>query len=108
LEVIQRNQQTTGVPCGILCNELCTFGTNVPLAPHLGTGSGSRAEQTGKVMMAYEKLLNEASPDLDIWKPGMECMLETGHVIIFPHYTHINHLTKKLFGWVNLSEYRSD
>lgn len=31
---------------------------------HLGVGSGSHAEQTGRVMMAYEKLLQEAPPDL--------------------------------------------
>jgi UDP-N-acetylglucosamine 2-epimerase (non-hydrolysing) len=31
---------------------------------HLGIGSGSHAEQTGKVMIAYEKLLLEATPDL--------------------------------------------
>lgn len=31
---------------------------------HLGIGSGSHAEQTGKVMMAYEKLLKKSSPDL--------------------------------------------
>ena len=31
---------------------------------HLGVGSGSHAEQTGKVMMAYEKVLVESQPDL--------------------------------------------
>ena len=31
---------------------------------NLGVGSGSHAEQTGKVMMAYEKLLCEAEPDM--------------------------------------------
>jgi UDP-N-acetylglucosamine 2-epimerase (non-hydrolysing) len=31
---------------------------------HLGVGSGSHAEQTGKVMIAYEKLLVEKRPDL--------------------------------------------
>ncbi len=31
---------------------------------HLGAGSGSHAEQTGKVMIAYEKLLLEHRPDL--------------------------------------------
>jgi len=31
---------------------------------HLGIGSGSHAEQTGGVMIAYEKLLNETRPDL--------------------------------------------
>ena len=31
---------------------------------HLGIGSGSHAEQTGGVMIAYEKLLLEATPDL--------------------------------------------
>jgi len=36
------------------------------LAPdiHLGIGSGSHAEQTGQVMMAYEKVLLETRPDL--------------------------------------------
>jgi len=33
---------------------------------HLGVGSGSHAEQTGKVMMAYEKILMETRPDLVI------------------------------------------
>lgn len=33
---------------------------------HLGVGSGSHAEQTGKVMMAYEKLLLEKRPDLTV------------------------------------------
>lgn len=33
---------------------------------HLGVGSGSHAEQTGKVMMAYEKVLLEKKPDLVI------------------------------------------
>jgi UDP-N-acetylglucosamine 2-epimerase (non-hydrolysing) len=31
---------------------------------HLGVGSGSHAEQTGRVMMAYEKILLENEPDL--------------------------------------------
>ena len=31
---------------------------------HLGIGSGSHAEQTGGVMIAYEKLLNETRPDM--------------------------------------------
>jgi UDP-N-acetylglucosamine 2-epimerase (non-hydrolysing) len=33
---------------------------------HLGVGSGSHAEQTGKVMMAYERLLLEDRPDLTV------------------------------------------
>ena len=33
---------------------------------HLGVGSGSHAEQTGQVMMAYEKILLEKRPDLVI------------------------------------------
>jgi UDP-N-acetylglucosamine 2-epimerase (non-hydrolysing) len=33
---------------------------------HLGIGSGSHAEQTGKVMIAYEKLLMDKPPDLVI------------------------------------------
>jgi len=33
---------------------------------HLGIGSGTHAEQTGKVMMAYEKVLMEQHPDLVI------------------------------------------
>lgn len=33
---------------------------------HLGVGSGSHAEQTAKVMMAYEKVLTETPPDLMI------------------------------------------
>jgi UDP-N-acetylglucosamine 2-epimerase (non-hydrolysing) len=33
---------------------------------HLGVGSGSHAEQTAKVMMAYEKVLMENPPDLMI------------------------------------------
>ena len=31
---------------------------------HLGVGSGTHAEQTGQVMMAYEKILLETCPDL--------------------------------------------
>lgn len=31
---------------------------------HLGIGSGSHAEQTGRVMIAYEKLLQETRPDM--------------------------------------------
>ena len=31
---------------------------------HLGVGSGSHAEQTGQVMIAYEKILKEKQPDL--------------------------------------------
>jgi UDP-N-acetylglucosamine 2-epimerase (non-hydrolysing) len=31
---------------------------------HLGVGSGSHAQQTGQVMMAYEKILVEKQPDL--------------------------------------------
>ncbi|RLC06219.1 MAG: UDP-N-acetylglucosamine 2-epimerase (non-hydrolyzing), partial [Deltaproteobacteria bacterium] len=31
---------------------------------HLGVGSGSHAEQTAQVMMAYEKVLLEKQPDL--------------------------------------------
>ncbi len=31
---------------------------------YLGIGSGTHAEQTGKVMIAYEKVLNEQMPDL--------------------------------------------
>jgi UDP-N-acetylglucosamine 2-epimerase (non-hydrolysing) len=33
---------------------------------HLGIGSGSHAEQTGQVLMAYEKVLRETKPDLVI------------------------------------------
>jgi len=33
---------------------------------HLGVGSGTHAEQTGQVMIAYEKVLTEARPDLVI------------------------------------------
>ena len=33
---------------------------------HLGAGSGSHAEQTGRVMIAYEKVLLETHPDLVI------------------------------------------
>ncbi len=33
---------------------------------HLGVGSGTHAEQTGRVMMAYEKLLLQEKPDLVI------------------------------------------
>jgi len=33
---------------------------------HLGVGSGSHAEQTGNVMMAYEGILMETHPDLVI------------------------------------------
>ncbi|MFO7737802.1 MAG: UDP-N-acetylglucosamine 2-epimerase (non-hydrolyzing) [Desulfatiglandaceae bacterium] len=33
---------------------------------HLGIGSGTHAEQTARVMMAYEKLLLESRPDLTI------------------------------------------
>jgi UDP-N-acetylglucosamine 2-epimerase (non-hydrolysing) len=33
---------------------------------HLGVGSGTHAEQTGKVMMAYEKILHDRRPDLVI------------------------------------------
>ena len=33
---------------------------------HLGIGSGSHAQQTGKVMMAYEKVILEQKPDLII------------------------------------------
>jgi len=31
---------------------------------HLGAGSGTHAEQTGKVMMAYEKVIQDTKPDL--------------------------------------------
>src|SRR5437660_460101 len=31
---------------------------------HLGVGSGSHAEQTAKVMMAYEKVVRDRTPDL--------------------------------------------
>ncbi|MBL7179278.1 MAG: UDP-N-acetylglucosamine 2-epimerase [Desulfobacterales bacterium] len=31
---------------------------------HLGVGSGTHAQQTGQVMMAYEKILMENPPDL--------------------------------------------
>ena len=33
---------------------------------HLGVGSGSHAEQTGQVMIAYEKILLESRPDMVI------------------------------------------
>lgn len=33
---------------------------------HLGVGSGSHAEQTGNVMIAYEKVILEKRPDLVI------------------------------------------
>ena len=33
---------------------------------YLGVGSGTHAEQTGKVLMAYEKILSEQRPDLVI------------------------------------------
>ncbi len=44
-----------------------SFFTDLDLpAPHihLGIGSGSHAQQTGKVMMAYEKVILEQKPDL--------------------------------------------
>lgn len=31
---------------------------------HLGVGSGTHAEQTGRIMIAYEKILEETQPDL--------------------------------------------
>jgi len=45
------------------------FFTDLKLpAPHiqLGVGSGSHAEQTGNVMMAYEKVILDKQPDLVI------------------------------------------
>ena len=33
---------------------------------HLGVGSGTHAEQTGQVIIAYEKVLTETRPDLVI------------------------------------------
>ena len=33
---------------------------------HLGVGSGTHAEQTGQVMIAYEKVLMEEQPDMVI------------------------------------------
>jgi len=33
---------------------------------HLGAGTGSHAEQTGKVMMAYEKILLQTRPDMTV------------------------------------------
>jgi UDP-N-acetylglucosamine 2-epimerase (non-hydrolysing) len=33
---------------------------------HLGVGSGTHAEQTGKVMIAYEKLMMQSPPDLSV------------------------------------------
>jgi len=33
---------------------------------HLGAGTGSHAEQTGKVMMAYEKILLDTRPDMTV------------------------------------------
>ena len=33
---------------------------------HLGVGSGTHAEQTGKTMIAYEKQIMDAKPDLTV------------------------------------------
>jgi UDP-N-acetylglucosamine 2-epimerase (non-hydrolysing) len=51
---------------------------------HLGVGSGSQAEQIGKVMMAYEKVLMEYRPDLVIIvgdvNSTMACALAAGKI----------------------------
>ena len=41
-----------------------SLGLPEPARHHLGVGSGTHAEQTAKVMMAYEKVLQEQRPDL--------------------------------------------
>jgi UDP-N-acetylglucosamine 2-epimerase (non-hydrolysing) len=59
---------------------------NLP-APHihLGVGSGSHAEQTAKVMMAYEKTLVETQPDLVVVvgdvNSTMACALAASKVV---------------------------
>ena len=71
---------------------------------HLGVGSGSHAQQTGQVMMAYEKILIEQQPDLVVVvgdvnstmavtiaasKLGiMVAHLEAGHSLLEPPAEH--------------------
>lgn len=52
---------------------------------HLGVGSGTHAEQTGQVMIAYEKILTEKQPDLVIVvgdvNSTVACALATSKII---------------------------
>ena len=55
---------------------------------HLGIGSGSHAEQTGKVMMSYEKILLKEQPDLIVVvgdvNSTMACTIAASK-ITYPH-----------------------
>jgi UDP-N-acetylglucosamine 2-epimerase (non-hydrolysing) len=60
--------------------------------PHfdLGVGSGTHAEQTGRVMIAYEKLLMESRPDLVVVvgdvNSTLACTLAATKVVFPPRY----------------------
>lgn len=57
---------------------------------HLGVGSGTHAEQTGKVMISYEKVLAEEEPDLVIVvgdvNSTMACTIAASKISYVPTY----------------------
>ena len=61
---------------------------------HMGVGSGSHAQQTGQVMMAYEKILLETRPDLVVVvgdvNSTMACTIAATK-ITFPQQTQTGH-----------------
>lgn len=66
---------------------------------HLGVGSGSHAEQTGSVMMAYEKILYEKRPDLVVVVGDVNSTMAAtiaASKVVYPsgHSTHISNSTK--------------
>ena len=66
---------------------------------HLGVGSGSHAEQTGRVMMAYEKILSEKRPDLVVVVGDVNSTMAAtiaASKVVYPsgHSTHLSNPTK--------------
>ena len=66
---------------------------------HLGVGSGTHAEQTGNVMMAYEKILMGHKPNMVIVvgdvNSTMACTIAASK-ITYPHYLEFNIQRSKL------------
>ena len=58
---------------------------------HLGVGSGTHAEQTGQVMMAYEKVINDTRPDLVVVvgdvNSTMACTIAAAKISYRPTYS---------------------
>jgi hypothetical protein len=63
---------------------------------NLGIGSGTHAEHTGKVMMAYEKVLMEQRPDLVVVVGDVNSTVAAAVKITYPQNSASNIQNSKL------------